>query len=285
MALYENLPVYKAAYDLLLDSFRMCKNLERDFRYTIGEKLKQDIMDIMVDIYKANATTEKTSVLASARERLVVVKLQIRLLRDLKQISIKTFALQSEKAELLSIQLAAWHKSSFYLGAFDNYMKREEGIKYYGRYVDDFIVVHNDKLYLRGLMYRIEKNLKEHLGLTLHPNKRYLQHVSKGFEFLGMKQRRSILIPGKRMKHNMMKVVYEYCSNTKLTLDYKQIKSYRAQINSYLGLLRHSASARLRNDIREILYSAPTPYLLVDSNFEKAVINRREIVSSLVASI
>ncbi len=28
---------------------------------------------------------------------------------------------------------------------FDHWVKRELGIKYYGRYVDDFILVHNDK--------------------------------------------------------------------------------------------------------------------------------------------
>ena len=65
----------------------------------------------MVDIYRANSCTDKTSLLAGARERLVIVRLQLRLLRDLKQISIKTFALQSERQESLSKQLAAWHKS------------------------------------------------------------------------------------------------------------------------------------------------------------------------------
>lgn len=112
MALYENLPVYKAAYDLLLETYRICSNVQRDYRYTLGEKLKQELIEIVVDVYKANSTVDKTEVLQDARQRVVVVKLQMRILRDLNQITVKAFALQSERAETLSKQLAAWHKYS-----------------------------------------------------------------------------------------------------------------------------------------------------------------------------
>ena len=112
MALYENLPVFKVAYDLLLETYKMTKNMQRDYRYSIGEKLKEVLMDILVDIYKANSTSEKSDILQGARERLVEVKLLTRILKDLNQISVKAFALQSERMDTLSKQLAAWHKYS-----------------------------------------------------------------------------------------------------------------------------------------------------------------------------
>lgn len=43
MAHYENLPVYKAVYDLLLYVFRIGKNIQRDYRYTLGEDLKKTV--------------------------------------------------------------------------------------------------------------------------------------------------------------------------------------------------------------------------------------------------
>jgi hypothetical protein len=110
MALYENLPVFKASYDLLLETYKLAQNMQRDYRYTIGEKLKTELMDMMVDIYRANGMTEKSAVIQQARERLVVIKLHLRILRDLNQISVKAFALQSERIESLSKQLASWHK-------------------------------------------------------------------------------------------------------------------------------------------------------------------------------
>ena len=41
MATYDHLPVYKKTYDLLLQLFRLSQNMERDYRYTIGENLKK----------------------------------------------------------------------------------------------------------------------------------------------------------------------------------------------------------------------------------------------------
>ena len=53
MVLYDNLPVYRAGYNLLLDLFKVIGNLPRDYRYTIGEDLRRQLMKILYDIYKA----------------------------------------------------------------------------------------------------------------------------------------------------------------------------------------------------------------------------------------
>lgn len=110
--IYDNLPVYKAAYDLLLMIFRLNRNFQRDYRYTLGENIKNELVSLLVCIYNANANSEKTTILARAREHVVVIKLQIRLLMDLKQISLKQYAAAAEIIESVSKQLAAWHKSS-----------------------------------------------------------------------------------------------------------------------------------------------------------------------------
>lgn len=111
MANYDNLPVYKAAYDLLLYVFQIGHNMQRDYRYTLGETLKKELVGILVLIYKANMVTGKSDIIAEARERIVVVKLHLRLLCDLKQISMKGYANGAQMAESVSKQLAAWQKS------------------------------------------------------------------------------------------------------------------------------------------------------------------------------
>ena len=110
--IYDNLPVYKATYDLLLQVFRMNRNFQRDYRYTLGENVKNELIALLVCIYQANSTTQKSVYLQKAREHVVVVKLQIRLLMDLKQINLKQYATAAEQIESVSKQLAAWHKSS-----------------------------------------------------------------------------------------------------------------------------------------------------------------------------
>lgn len=58
MAQYDNLPVYKAAYDLLQSIYRDMGNVPRDVKFTLVETLKNELTEILVLIYKANSTTE-----------------------------------------------------------------------------------------------------------------------------------------------------------------------------------------------------------------------------------
>ena len=46
MATYNQLPVYKATYDLLLYVYQIGKDVQRDYRYTLGETLKKDLIAI-----------------------------------------------------------------------------------------------------------------------------------------------------------------------------------------------------------------------------------------------
>ncbi len=111
MANYDNLPVFKASYDLLLDVFRIAKNWSRDLRYSLGEDLKREIIHIQQLVYQANSSTDKLPYIGEARLAIVKIKLLIRLTHDLRETSLKQYALLSEKAESISKQLAAWEKS------------------------------------------------------------------------------------------------------------------------------------------------------------------------------
>ena len=82
--------------------------MQRDYRYTLGENLKKELVDMLVHIYRANCRYQKTEQIAQARENLEIVKLMWRLCNELKQIPLKTFALASEKLENISRQLTAW---------------------------------------------------------------------------------------------------------------------------------------------------------------------------------
>lgn len=114
MAVYENLPAYKAAYDLLLEVYKMNVNLTREYRHTLGENLKNELKDLIVCIYKANNADELTKEenLRCVREHIVVIKLYMRILLDLKQVTLKRFVALSYKVEDLYKQVNAWHKSA-----------------------------------------------------------------------------------------------------------------------------------------------------------------------------
>ncbi len=64
------------------------------------------------NIYRANSSQSKRPLLQAARENLEVVRLYLRLIKDLKQISLGKFVTLNEKIESVSKQLSAWQKSS-----------------------------------------------------------------------------------------------------------------------------------------------------------------------------
>jgi len=112
MALYYHLPVYKASYDLLVEIFQFTKNFSREYKYTIGQDLKKQTTEMILNIYRANSTTNKSEVIQKARENIEVISLFMRLLKDLKQVNIKKFVQINELIESVSKQLTAWQKSN-----------------------------------------------------------------------------------------------------------------------------------------------------------------------------
>lgn len=74
----------------------------------------------------------------------------------------------------------------FYPTRIDNYCKIVRGLKYYGRYMDDIYIIHEDKEYLKELLKEIEKMCDE-LGLFINPKKTQITKLSKGFTFLKIK--------------------------------------------------------------------------------------------------
>jgi len=52
MAIYLYLPVYKASYDLLFQMFKVIKDFNREYKYTLGENIKKEAMEIVTNIYR-----------------------------------------------------------------------------------------------------------------------------------------------------------------------------------------------------------------------------------------
>ena len=70
------------------------------------------------------------------------------------------------------------------LDPIDHRIKERKHIKYYVRYMDDFILIHHDKAYLEECRKDIEKWLSE-LGLQLSEKKTQLFPVTQPISFLG----------------------------------------------------------------------------------------------------
>ena len=111
MALYNELPIYKAIYDLLLAIFKFAKDFSKEYKYTVGESLKKETIELLTLIYRANSRHQKDDVLQQAREQIEVIRLLIRVMKDMRQINIEKFVKINEVIENVSKQLTGWQKS------------------------------------------------------------------------------------------------------------------------------------------------------------------------------
>lgn len=118
MALYYNLPVYKDCYDLLLLIFKKTKGLPREYKFTSGEKLKNEVLELMAAIYEATKlqNEKKLESIEKARRHLEIIRLLTRILKDLNVWSLDFIIELNIKIEVISKQLSQWNKYSAGVG-------------------------------------------------------------------------------------------------------------------------------------------------------------------------
>jgi hypothetical protein len=89
---------------LLLCIFEFTKSLIKEFKYSVGESLKKEVIDLLILIYRVNLRQDKGVLLEEAEERIEVIQLLIKLMQDLHQISIKNFVNINSTVEEVSKQ-------------------------------------------------------------------------------------------------------------------------------------------------------------------------------------
>lgn len=155
-------------------------------------------------------------------------------------------------------QMLANFLTSFYLDYLSSLGYR------FVHYTDDTAFIFRDKQRFLEDMARFDWFLKNELHLTLHPNKRYLQHYSKGISMLGYKLRYDRILPSDRIVHNLHWKVECAIRKAENNVSYmlREKDHFVQVINSYMGLLKHTNSFRLRREILESIRVSPWDKIL-----------------------
>lgn len=137
---------------------------------------------------------------------------------------------------------------NMYLDPLDQMAKREEGIRYYIRYMDDIIILSTDKEELHRYKAKFSDFLESELRLHLN-NKTSIRPISHGMEFVGytirpknVRLRKSTSL---RLKRHI-KVVKERYRNYEIDLD-----RARSTLMSYKALMEHCDCRALEQKIFE----------------------------------
>jgi hypothetical protein len=112
MALHTELPIHKVAYDLLDAITDLARNMPRDFKQSIGGKLRDEVVEIVVAIFRANCARDKAPHLEALIERLQVAELMLRLSRDKRLISTGQYARAIQLTNSIGKQANGWRRSA-----------------------------------------------------------------------------------------------------------------------------------------------------------------------------
>jgi len=123
-----------------------------------------------------------------------------------------------------------------YLNLLDYYVKDELDIKFYIRYVDDFVILSNNPKEFIVIKEKINNFLQTKLQLSLHPNKTKIQNVSKGINFLGYIIRPHYLLIRKRTVNNFKQRLefFNWLLDKELEINHKiRVRFGRNKISKY----------------------------------------------------
>lgn len=138
--------------------------------------------------------------------------------------------------------------ANIYMNELDQFIKHGLKVKYYIRYTDDFVIVHQDRDYLLGLQDKIASFLDTELKLSLHPDKLEIRKYRQGVDFLGyvnLPKARVLRTKVRRRLFRKIKQHVEEFRAGKITEE-TLLRSF----DSYLGVLSHADSHELEQELR-----------------------------------
>ena len=143
--------------------------------------------------------------------------------------------------------------ANVYLDALDQFCKHTLRARRYIRYVDDFVLFHENRDVLASWLPRIEHFLAERLQLRLKPDIR-LRQLTDGLDFLGYVIRPTHTLARRRVVGHARQALAEWegqhVRGDRIRCTPAQLEHVQCRVASYGGHLRHASSYRLRRALR-----------------------------------
>ena len=243
---------YKKFYILKFDISKYFYNIDYDIVKDIIKKKIKD-KDVLKIIYSIIDSTDcdyinksinrlKELEIKRVKEKNINKKEKLKLINEIENIPLykkkKGFPIGNMAGQIVAIS---------YLNELDHFIKDDLKIKSYVRYMDDVVLIHNDKEYLKYCLKEIEKIIHKY-RLELNKKTRIYSSLDK-IEFLGFRfiiNNKIIVKVSNKTKKNFkkrMKILYKKYNNR--LISYNDLICFK---DSYLGHLKYSDCKNLLID-------------------------------------
>lgn len=139
--------------------------------------------------------------------------------------------------------------ANIYMNELDQFAKHILRVKYYLRYMDDFVILHHDEHYLESLKDKIAEFLKTNLDLSLHPHKVEIRKFRQGIDYLGYVSLPYARVPRAKVRRRIFRKLRYKVRQFKAGLISEE--SLMRSFDSYMGFLVHANSHKLREKLHQ----------------------------------
>lgn len=237
---------YELFYVLKFDINKYFYNIDHELvKKMLNKRIKdKDVLNILCSIIDS---TDEGYVNETIEELKVAYqkKLKDHNLNDIKKLKeIKNIPLYKKGKGFPIGNMTSQIIATFYLNDLDHYIKEKLNVKYYVRYMDDGVLIHHDKEYLKYCLEKIKEFLK-HYKLELN-NKTKIYSSNEGIEFLGFRfiiKNKIIMKVKNQTKKRFKYKIKELCKMyEKGLITREMVISVR---NSYMAHLKHGSCRTL----------------------------------------
>jgi retron-type reverse transcriptase len=201
-----------------------------EFSYIVSKNNTKTCWVLKCDIKKFFASINQ-NILVNILERYVSDKNIINLLKKI----IFSFYSTEQGVGLPLGNLTSQLFANVYMNEFDQFIKHKLKVRYYIRYVDDFVILSENRGYLGDIISIMQSFLQNELKLKIHPDKIFIKTSFSGIDFLGWVNFTDHRVLRGKTKNRMLKKIED---------DYN-LKT----LASYFGLIGHGNMYKIKDNI------------------------------------
>jgi hypothetical protein len=103
--------VVTKAYDLVLWLLPKAETFSRSYRFSLGERVVAHGLDLLLAPVEASYTANKASLLQQANGKVNGLRYLLRLAKDLRLLTVDSYAFAAERLEEIGRMVGGWQKS------------------------------------------------------------------------------------------------------------------------------------------------------------------------------
>ncbi|MGA3025731.1 MAG: diversity-generating retroelement protein Avd [Bryobacteraceae bacterium] len=104
--------VVQKAYEFSLWLVRKVENFPRSYRFSVGDRLVQGVLDLLLRLVDAAYSREKGGILMEVNGMLNRMRFLLRLAKDLNLLTMDSYGYAAERVEEIGRMVGGWRKAS-----------------------------------------------------------------------------------------------------------------------------------------------------------------------------